>query len=255
VICIPITTAETGAAIEMRERAALLADLVEFRIDRMRSPEMEKLLAVRRIPVIVTNRRREEGGGFAGTEKERVAFLVEAARLGADYVDIETETAPVLKEELLRVCALGETKRIASWHDFSGTPPPAFLQKKLEDCMADGPDIVKIVTHANDAADVLRVLELIPYVRQKGQAVIAFCMGEKGIISRIIAPLLSSAISYCPLEPEEASAPGQLTAGRMREILSVLQDLVPAAAEYPFQTHLPRRGLAKEERVIAREFE
>ena len=254
-ICIPITAERTGEAIEMMERAMPLADLVEFRIDRMRNPEMERLLGAGRTPVIVTNRRRDEGGGFSGTEEERVAFLVEAARLGADYVDIETETAPVLKEELRQVCARSKTKRIASWHDFSGTPPAAFLKMKLAACMADGPDIVKIVTHAADATDGLRILELIPYARQRGQAVIAFCMGETGRISRIMAPLLGSAISYAPLEPEEASAPGQLTARRMREILSALQDFVPAAAEYPFETHLPGRGLAKEGRAIAHEFE
>ena len=76
--------------------------------------------------------------------------------------------------------------------------------------MADDPAIVKIVTHAGDAADCLRVLELIPYARQEGQAIIAFCMGETGKISRIMAPLLGSAISYASLEPEEASAPGQI---------------------------------------------
>jgi 3-dehydroquinate dehydratase type I len=255
VICIPITAERTGAAIEMMERATPMADLVEFRIDRMRNPEMERLLGVRRTPVIVTNRRKDEGGGFSGTEEERVAFLVSAARLGADYVDIETETAPALKEELRRVCACGKTKRIASWHDFSGTPPAAFLKRKLAACMADGPDIVKIVTHAGEAADGLRILELIPYARQRGQAVIAFCMGETGRISRIMAPLLGSAISYAPLEPEEASAPGQLTARRMREILSVMQDLVPAVAEFPYSNASPRRGLEKKGRVIAREFE
>ena len=242
-ICIPIAAERTEAAIEMMERTIPLADLVEFRIDRMQNPEMEKLLSVRRTPVIVTNRRREEGGGFSGTEEERVALLLEAARLGADYVDIETETAPALKEELRRVCARGKTKRISSWHDVSGTPAAAFLKRKLAACMADGPDIVKIVAHAGEAADSLRILELIPYARQRGQAIIAFGMGEAGRISRIMAPLLGSAISYAPLEPEEASAPGQLTARRMREILSVRQDLVFAAAEYPYSNASPRRRI------------
>ena len=247
-ICIPITAERTGAAIEMMERAMPLADLVEFRIDRMRNPDLKRLLGVRRISVIVTNRRMEEGGGFSGTEKDRVALLSEAARLGADYVDIEAGTAPALKEELRRVCARGKTKRIASWHDFSGTPPAAFLKRKLAACMADGPDIVKIVTHAGEAADGLRILELIPYARQRGQAIIAFCMGEMGQISRIMAPLLGSAISYAPLELEGESAPGQLTVLRMREILGVLHDLVPAAAEYPSDTHFSGRGPVEEGR-------
>jgi 3-dehydroquinate dehydratase type I len=251
-ICIPIVAEGTGPAIRMMERALPLADLFEFRIDRMRDPDLERLLGVRRIPVIVTNRRREEGGGFLGTEEERVARLLTAARLGADYVDIETETAPALKEELRRVCLRSGTKRISSWHDFSGTPPGALLKKKLAACMADGPDIVKIVTHAGDAADGLRILELIPNARQKGQAIIAFCMGETGRISRIIAPLLGSAISYAPLELEGASAPGQLTAVRMRGILHALRDQFPAA-EYSFEMQHCGNVSAREEREIARE--
>lgn len=247
-ICVPIVAKETGEAIGMMERAMPLAGLVELRIDRMRNPDLKRLLGVRRIPAIVTNRRREEGGGFSGTEEDRVALLMEAARLGADYVDIEAGTAPALKEELRQVCACAKTKRIVSWHDFSGTPPAAFLKTKLAACMADAPDIVKMVAHADDAADSLRVLELIPLARQRGQAVIAFCMGEKGRTSRIMAPMLGSAIHYAPLELELASATGQLTARRMREILGALGDLLPDAAEHPLETHLPGRGLVEEKR-------
>jgi 3-dehydroquinate dehydratase type I len=251
-ICIPIIAEGTGPAIEMMERATPLADLFEFRIDRIRDLNLERLLAVRRIPAIVTNRRREEGGAFLGTEEERVARLQEAARLGADYVDIETETAPALKEELRRVCLQSGTKRISSWHDFSGTPPGALMERKLAALVADDADIVKIVTLAGDATDGFRILELIPHARQKGQAIIAFCMGETGRISRIIAPLLGSAISYAPLELEGASAPGQLTAARMRGILDALRDQFPAA-EYSFEMQHCGNVSAKEEREIARE--
>ena len=251
-ICIPIVAEGTAPAVELMERAAPLADLFEFRIDRMRDLDLERLLAARRIPVIVTNRRREEGGGFPGTEEERVALLLAAARLRADYVDIETETDPALKEELRRVCLQSGTKRISSWHDFSGTPPEALLKRKLAALIADDADIVKIATHAGDAADGLRILELIPCARQKGQAVIAFCMGETGRISRIIAPLLGSAISYAPLELEGASAPGQLTADRMRVILHALRDQFPAA-EYFLDAQPCGNVPAKQERETARE--
>jgi 3-dehydroquinate dehydratase type I len=223
VICIPIAAAETVQAIEKMERAAPLADLVELRIDRMPNAEMKRLLAARRIPVIVTNRSRQEGGGFAGTEEERVALLTEAVRLGADYVDIEAATDPALKAKLITALAGGATRLIISWHDFSGTPPTKFLEGKLAACMADSPAIVKIVTHAGAAADCLRLLELIPEALRRGQAIAAFCMGEKGKISRIMAPLLGSAISYASLEPEEASAPGQLTIHELREINRIME--------------------------------
>lgn len=247
-ICIPVVAEETAAAIEMMERAMSLAGLVELRIDRMRNPDLKRLLGLRRIAAIVTNRRREEGGGFTGTEEERVALLMEAARLGADYVDIEASTAPALKEQLRRVCAGGRTKRIVSWHDFSGTPQAAFLKTKLAACMADGPEVVKMVTLAEEAADNLRVLELIPFARQRGQTATAFCMGEMGKISRVMAPLLGSAIHYAPLETESASAPGQLTARRMREIHRVLRELLPGTADHSLDAHLPGWEPTAEER-------
>jgi len=223
VICIPIATAETAEVIEKMERAAALADLVELRIDRMPNVELKRLLTARRTPVIVTNRNRQEGGGFAGTEKERVALLTEAVRLGADYVDIEAATDPALKAKLRSALAGGTTRLIVSWHDFSGTPPAEFLQAKLATCMADTPAIVKIVTHAGTTADCLRLLELIPEALRRGQEIAAFCMGEKGKISRIMAPLLGSVISYASLEPEEASAPGQLTVHELREINRIME--------------------------------
>lgn len=223
-ICIPIFAATSDAAIERMGRAAPLADLVELRIDRIPGADLERLLTARRTPVIVTNRRREEGGGFTGTEEERVERLREAVHLGADYVDIETATDPALKAGLRGTLAGRPAQLIASWHDFTGTPPREFLKAKLEECMADGPAIVKIVTHADDTADCLRVLELIPYARQRNQAIIAFCMGRRGKISRITAPLLGSVIAYASLEPEEASAFGQMTIHQMREIYRIMEE-------------------------------
>ncbi len=223
-ICIPVTAATTDAAIERAERAAALADCVELRIDRIPDADLEQLLRARRCPVIVTNRSRQEGGGFAGTEEERIAILKEAARLGADYVDIEQATDPALKAELhSALAASGTTKLIVSWHDFSGTPSAEFLQAKLTACMADAPAIVKIVTTAGAAADCLRVLELIPEALRRGQAISAFCMGSAGKISRIMAPLIGSAIAYASLDRQEASAPGQLTIHELKAINRIME--------------------------------
>lgn len=223
-ICVPISAATVDAAIERMHSAAPLADLVELRIDRIPGADLDRLLRARRTPVIVTNRRRQEGGGFTGTEEERIGLLREAVRLGADYVDIEAATAPPLKAVLREALDGFSTQLIVSWHDFTGTPPLEFLKAKLEECMADGPAIVKIVTHADDAADCLRVLELIPYARRKNQAITAFCMGRRGRISRVMSPLLGAIIAYASLEPEEASAPGQLTVHQMREIGRLMEE-------------------------------
>jgi 3-dehydroquinate dehydratase type I len=223
-ICIPITAPTTREALEKMEQATPLADLLELRVDLMPENDLKTLLRARRIPVLVTNRLRTEGGRFMGSEEERLAILLEAVQLGADYVDIEAATDSELKDRLRLALRGTETRLIVSWHDFSGTPSRETLHAKLAACRADSPAIVKLVTTANVAADCLRLLELIPAALGDGQPIAAFCMGEAGKISRIMAPRLGSAIGYASLDVGEGSAPGQFTIAEMRTIFGILGD-------------------------------
>lgn len=225
-ICIPICAATTTGAVAQMEKGASLADVLELRIDQIRNVDLEQLMngkqAVKRI--LVTNRRKDEGGGFPGSERERVALLKDAVALGADYVDIEVRTDRHLIGELRAQIEKHHhrTKWVISSHDFSGTPSEEALQKRFDACSRMGADIVKIVTHAHAVEDNLRVLGLIPYARNKGRAIIALCMGEEGKISRVMAPLLGASWSYASLEKGAESAPGQLTAEQMRLIDKLL---------------------------------
>jgi 3-dehydroquinate dehydratase type I len=150
--------------------------------------------------------------------------LQAAVALGADYVDIEARTEQRLIRELVAQIERHHhrTKWICSSHDFSGTPPEAQLRKRFNACSRTGADIVKIVTHAHEMEDNLRLLGLIPYARNKGQAIIALCMGEIGRISRVMAPLVGSYWSYASLEKGAESAPGQLTIEEMQLISKIL---------------------------------
>jgi len=81
---------------------------------------------------------------------------------------------------------------------------------------------VKIVTYADSVEDNFRVLQLIPRSLAEGQAIVAFCMGPQGRISRILAPVLGSCISYASLRKGAESAPGQPTVSEMRRTLRCL---------------------------------
>jgi len=70
-ICIPVTAKTNDEALERMEASFLLGDLVELRIDSIREANLAKLLAAKKGPVIVTARRREEGGFFAGSAPVR----------------------------------------------------------------------------------------------------------------------------------------------------------------------------------------
>ncbi|HRR42321.1 MAG TPA: type I 3-dehydroquinate dehydratase, partial [Syntrophales bacterium] len=95
-------------------------------------------------------------------------------------------------------------------------------QKTIGVCRSLGADIVKVVTTARTPEDNLKVLRLIPYARRKGLEIIAFCMGDKGRISRVASPILGSFLSFASLERGEESAPGQMTVDEMRLVLSLL---------------------------------
>ncbi|MGC1404793.1 MAG: type I 3-dehydroquinate dehydratase, partial [Thermodesulfobacteriota bacterium] len=124
-------------------------------------------------------------------------------------------------KEKIEACR-GQTKLILSYHNFERTPSPKELRKKLDDGYAAGADMVKIVSHAQEMADNLKVLGLIPYAQRKQKEIIAFCMGEKGRMSRVMAPLLGSYWTYASLNKGEESAPGQMTVKELQQMFGIL---------------------------------
>ena len=210
-----------GNALRAIKEASPLADLIELRVDYMRNAELEKLLKAGEKPLIVTNRPRAEGGRYRGDEKRRLAILREATELGAAFVDVEIRTERSSLRELIK--NKNGTRMVLSFHDFQRTPSGGELRKLLDRMNRQGADVGKIVTFARSWDDNLKVLALIPYARRRRQAIVTFCMGKKGKMSRIFSPLMGAAWTYASLSRKQASAPGQLTIQEMKEIWGRLE--------------------------------
>lgn len=223
-ICASLVAGAMDEALEKISNNSHHADLLELRIDLIADLDLPALMEAKTGPVLVTNRRREEGGGFRGTEEERISLLCEAVRLKAEYVDMEAATEEGLARQVLGAAAGkgGYTKIIVSFHDFNSTPAAVALRRTWGACREKGGDIVKIVTHARRSEDNLRILSLIPYSRKRGQDIIAFCMGEEGRVSRVMAPLLGSYLTFAALDKGEEAAPGQMSVAEMKIIFSIL---------------------------------
>ncbi len=203
-ICIPITARNTKDTISEMSSASEYADLVEIRLDYI--PElndaencMEASLKSRTKPVIVTNRPEREGGKFNGSEHDRLSLLQKAIDLGADYVDVENDS-------IKQITRSGKSKIIVSYHNFKKTPQD--INKIYDSICQHKPDIVKIVTYANDITDNFRIFELLSTAKLP---VISFCMGELGYISRILTRKFGGFLTFASLEKGKESAPGQLT--------------------------------------------
>ena len=204
-ICIPIT-ARTTEAMAAEMAAARLGDLVELRMDYAPGADLATLLRRRPCPVVVTNRPRREGGRFDGPEDARIALLQQAIELGADYVDVELDAAS-------RVTRSGRTKLIVSYHNFDEVP--ANIARIHAEIVAAGADIAKVTCMARDIRDNLRVFNVL---RNTRHPTIALCMGELGLISRILGRKFGNVLTFASLSAGKESAPGQISAADLRDL-------------------------------------
>jgi 3-dehydroquinate dehydratase/shikimate dehydrogenase len=161
------------------------------------------------LPVVLTCRSTSEGGSFEGDEEDRIAMYT--AALSCDtppkYIDIEHETLlqhPLLLDSL----PLNETGVILSWHDVTGRPRDLIQRAAAIQDVADI-DIVKMVWRARSLRDNLEAFELL---RSRQQPMIAFCMGEYGVISRVLAPKFGGFATFACTAEHEPTASGQFTA-------------------------------------------
>src|SRR5205823_8542844 len=138
-------------------------------------------------------------------ESDRQMLLRQAIAAGVDYVDLEEDIAASIPR-------FGKTKRIISYHNFQETPEDLnHLHARLTNLNAD---IVKIVTMAHSPHDNLRLMRLM---RASRVPTVAFCMGEFGQPSRILAGKFVAPFTYSTFHAERTMAPGQLSYQQMKE--------------------------------------
>jgi 3-dehydroquinate dehydratase-1 len=219
-ICIPIMAKSTPEALLKMASASEFCDLMEIRLDIMEQFNLKEIIGSAAKPLIMTYRSRKEGGEGSASYGERMDYLHEAVRLGADFVDVEYTIPLEHRRSLFE--DRGRTRLILSKHFRNGTPSRKTLWNLFGKMAATGADLVKIVTRAGVPEDNLTILELIPRARRTGVDIVAFCMGPLGRISRVASPLLGGAFTFSALERGQESASGQLTVGEMKTLLEVL---------------------------------
>ena len=185
--------------------------LVELRLDFLRkSPELGRLLPNRPTPVVVTVRRKSDGGMWAYDEESRLRLIRTAIVEGADYVDLEVDTAKLIPR-------YGDTKRIVSYHNFEETPTN--LAQLASEMLACDPDIIKIVTTPQSISDVFRMFDFLKRANAFNPKVptVGFCMGEMGLPTRILGKKFGVPFGYATFSDKRILAPGMLYYKTMRD--------------------------------------
>jgi 3-dehydroquinate dehydratase/shikimate dehydrogenase len=227
-MCVPVWAANPTDLVQKADSVVRDNPFVEFRLDYLPKPALAlpKLKTFieyhPEVLIVVTCRRAANGGRFPGSIASQIDVLVKAANMGCHLVDLELETAARIKPgdfaRLRRSANL-----ILSYHDFRGT-------KKLEETLArmqEYPtDFLKIVTTANSLSDNVVMMKFLER-HSHSHSMVGLCMGEQGIISRVLSVRAGSQFTFAAANPGEETAPGQIAARTLRDTYRI--DQVDAA--------------------------
>jgi len=211
----------------MVDKAEALArdnPFLEFRLDYLPRPALA-LAKIKRflemhpyVMAIATCRRVANGGKFRGSVASQLDLLAKASSSGCQLLDVELQTAAKCKPAQLQRLRT-RAGLILSFHDFRATRR---LEETLNKMVAFPADFYKIVTTATTLSDNVAMMKFLEKHSDK-YSLIGLCMGEQGIISRLLGVRAGSVFTFAAVSPGEETAPGQVTAQDLRSVYRIEQ--------------------------------
>lgn len=159
------------------------------------------------IPVILTHRRKIDGGQFTGSEKQRKAELLKAMDGAFAYVDLEED---LKRGELDRKAERNGIRIIRSYHNFERVPEDIYA-KVMQ--MSRRGDVAKVAVTPHSVQDLITLFNAERENRGIDKIIIG--MGEYGMPTRILYRRTGSILTFCS---ENETAPGQISAQKLREL-------------------------------------
>ncbi|HEG44168.1 MAG TPA: shikimate dehydrogenase [Phycisphaerales bacterium] len=221
-LAVPIAAKDVGvASLQINAASRAGAEMLELRVDYLETLNtgiLKAYLGCARsveLPLIVTCRDKAQGGANEHRADLRVDVIVEAIKCQVDYVDCEYANfvKPDVRKRVEEALAESKTRLILSAHDFEGKfkDMAGLYDEIIEACPQAIPKLIYTATHINDCFEVFDLL------RNKRTDAIAFCMGEAGLVSRILAKKLGSLVSFAAVDDENATAPGQICVEELKQ--------------------------------------
>lgn len=232
-ICVPIvgkTRNEILAAAESFE--SVKKDVVEWRVDWFDGvfdfAQVEAVMKeLRRVlgntPILFTFRTANEGGEKAIEPAAYAELNKRAAATGLiDLVDVEAFTGDEVVRDIIESAHESGVVVVASNHDFEKTPEKDEIVRRLRKMQELDADIPKIAVMPQSRKDVLTLLSATEEMASEyaDRPIITMSMSATGLISRLCGECFGSALTFGAVG--KASAPGQMNASDLSEILNLI---------------------------------
>ena len=223
-VCVAVAASDAAELTEKAEGLIRDNPFLEFRLDYLSKPalalpKIKHFLETHSgITIIATCRRVASGGKFRGSIASQLDILSKAAAAGCQLVDVELQTALKCKPDQLQKLR-ARAGLILSFHDFRGTKK---LDEILEKMRAFPADFYKVVGTATTLSDNVTMIKFLAR-ESDNHSLIGVCMGEQGIISRVLGVRAGSVFTFAAVSPGEETAPGQVTSQELRSIYRIEQ--------------------------------
>ena len=226
-LCVAITGVTADELIEKATSVLKETTFLEFRLDYLAKPaaalpQLKEFLAANgAATVVATCRCKENGGRFAGSITAALDVLMKAAEAGFQIVDIELESIEKLPKTTMEHLRNAGAAVIISHHDFHATKDLDGIYKRIEPF---APDFIKVVPTAKSLSDNLTLMRFLERMEDHSKSsIVGICMGEPGIISRVLGLRAGSAFTFAAANAGEETAPGQITARTLIETYRIEQ--------------------------------
>ncbi|HMB83907.1 MAG TPA: shikimate dehydrogenase [Terriglobales bacterium] len=227
-VCLALSADTVEDMLATAESMAQDNPFIEFRLDYLKQPlaalpKIHRFLETHQyVTAIGTCRRADNGGKFKGSLASQLDVLTKAHAAGCQIVDLELQSALKSKPEAIARLR-SRAGLILSFHDFRATRN---LDETLEKMLKVPADFYKVVTTATTISDNVAMMKFLQTQSDK-HALIGLCMGEQGIISRVLSVRAGSAFTFGAVSADLKTAPGQVSASDLRSIYRI--DQVDAA--------------------------
>ncbi len=229
-VCLAISGDSVEDMLATAESMARDNPFLEFRLDYLKQPaaalpKIHRFIETHQyVTAIATCRRADNGGKFKGSLASQLEVLSKAPAAGCHIVDLELQSALKAKPEAVARLR-SRVGLILSFHDFHATRN---LDETLEKMLRIPADFYKVVSTATTLSDNVTMMKFLQ--THGGQhTLIGLCMGEQGIISRVLGVRAGSTFTFGAVDPDAGlkTAPGQISVRDLRSIYRI--DQVDAA--------------------------
>ena len=226
-ICVAITGTSPDELLAKASEVLKETTFLEFRLDYLAKPAAA-LPALKQFidangaaTVVATCRPEANGGKFHGSNTAALEILLKCAEAGFQIVDVDLDAIEKLPKNTIQRLREAGAAVIISHHDFHATKDLDAIFNRMAPFH---PDFYKVVPTARSLSDNLTLMHFLERMEDRtNNSIVGICMGEAGIISRVLGLRGGSAFTFAAATQGEETAPGQIAARTLIETYRIDQ--------------------------------